>query len=216
MLSLLRDTTFASSWAFALLLFPIAFIVWHFWRQKELYPSFRLPILEGVKEEIQPLRGVLKQYSFLLRAIGAIFLIVALARPQTSQSKQNVENEGIDIVLALDISGSMLAQDFRPNRLEAAKNVAKEFVQARPSDRIGVVVFAGESYTQCPVTTDHNVISKLLGEIEQGLIEDGTAIGMGLATAVNRLKDTETKSKIIILMTDGVNNQGSIDPLNAT
>ena len=142
-------------------------------------------------------------------------MIVALARPQTTSEGENISTEGIDIVLVTDVSGSMLAEDFRPNRIEAAKAVAAEFVDGRPNDRIGFVVFAGESFTQCPLTLDHAVVKELIAGVKSGLIEDGTAIGMGLATAVSRLKDSESKSKVIILLTDGVNNKGVIDPMTA-
>lgn len=152
---------------------------------------------------------------FVLRILAVIFIIVALARPQSSSSREDVNVEGIDIVTALDISGSMLAEDFKPNRLEAAKNVLSDFVAGRENDRIGVVVFAGESFTQCPLTTDHSIIENLIQDLKYGLIEDGTAIGDGLATAVNRLKESDAVSKVIILLTDGVNNSGYIDPRSA-
>jgi Ca-activated chloride channel family protein len=142
-------------------------------------------------------------------------LIIVLARPQKTDKFQDVSTEGIDIVLTQDISGSMLARDFKPDRLEAAKNIATEFISGRPYDRIGLVVFSGESFTQCPLTTDHAVLINLLREIQSGMIEDGTAIGMGLATAVNRIKDSQAKSKVIILLTDGVNNKGEIAPATA-
>ena len=142
-------------------------------------------------------------------------MIIVLARPQKTDKFQDISTEGIDIVLAQDISGSMLARDFRPDRLEASKNIATEFISGRPYDRIGLVVFSGESFTQCPLTTDHAVLINLLREIQSGMIEDGTAIGMGLATAVNRIKDSKAKSKVIILLTDGVNNRGEIAPATA-
>ncbi|MBI1184710.1 VWA domain-containing protein, partial [bacterium] len=151
----------------------------------------------------------------VFRSLAIALIIVALARPQTMLSKEKVSTEGIDIVLAIDISSSMLAQDFKPNRLQAASQVAQEFIEGRPNDRIGLVVFAGESFTQCPITTDHKVLLDALKNLESGLIEDGTAIGMGLATAADRLKDSESKSKVIILLTDGENNQGTIDPKTA-
>jgi Ca-activated chloride channel family protein len=138
-----------------------------------------------------------------------------LARPQKSDNFQDVSTEGIDIILTLDISGSMLARDFRPDRVEASKNIATEFITGRPYDRIGLVVFSGESFTQCPLTTDHAALINLLREIKCGMIEDGTAIGEGLATAINRIKDSKAKSKVIILLTDGVNNKGLIDPMTA-
>lgn len=150
-----------------------------------------------------------------LRMLAVAVLVIAIARPQLSISTDEKSIEGIDIVLALDISTSMLAEDFKPNRLESAKNVAKEFIENRKSDNIGIVVFAGEAYTKCPSTIDHKVLLDLLSSTESGHIDDGTAIGDGLATAINRVKDTKTKSKVIILITDGVNNMGAIDPITA-
>jgi Ca-activated chloride channel family protein len=147
--------------------------------------------------------------------IAIAVLIIVLARPQSTESFQDISTEGIDIVLTLDISGSMLARDFKPDRLEASKNVAVEFISGRPYDRMALIVFSGESFTQCPLTTDHAVLVNLLREVQSGIIEDGTAIGMGLATAVNRIKDSEAKSKVIILLTDGVNNRGEIAPSTA-
>jgi Ca-activated chloride channel family protein len=142
-------------------------------------------------------------------------VIIALARPQSTSKGENVYSEGIDIVLALDISGSMLAEDFQPNRIEAAKNVAIDFISGRTNDRIGLVIFSGESFTQCPLTVDYNVLKSLIKPLKSGMIEDGTALGLGLANAVNRLKDSKSKSKVIILLTDGVNNRGEIDPITA-
>jgi len=142
-------------------------------------------------------------------------VVVALMRPQSSTSRKDISVEGIDIVLANDLSGSMLAEDFKPNRLEAAKKVAGEFISNRPNDKIGLVIFAGEAFTQCPLTTDHAVLQELLGKLDEGALEDGTAIGDGLATAVNRIKESKAVSRVIILLTDGVNNRGSIDPLSA-
>lgn len=171
---------------------------------------------------IQALKGHNRSAKFRLRHLPLIFrlatitsIIIALARPQSTSQAENVYTEGIDIVLAMDISSSMLAQDFHPNRLEAAKDVAMQFIADRPSDCIGVVVFAGESFTQCPLTTDRVALINLMKDIESGLLVDGTAIGNGLATAVNRLKDSKSKSKVIILLTDGVNNSGEIPPLTA-
>ncbi len=161
------------------------------------------------------LRIRLRKLPDWLRMLAVGLLIVAIARPQTHLSKDERSIEGIDIVLVLDVSTSMLAEDFKPNRLESAKEVAERFIKGRKSDNIGIVVFAGEAYTKCPSTIDHNILLELLAGTESGLIEDGTAIGDGLATAVNRIKDTQTKSKVIILITDGVNNMGAIDPLTA-
>ena len=159
---------------------------------------------------------ILKYALWLTRSIALALLIVALARPQTTEvSSETLSKEGIDIVLAMDVSTSMLAQDFNPNRLEAAKQVAIEFIEGRPNDRFGLVVYAGESFTQCPLTTDHKVVKNLLKEVKDGLIEDGTAIGMGLATSVSRLKESKAESKVVILLTDGENNSGFIDPMTA-
>jgi Ca-activated chloride channel family protein len=152
---------------------------------------------------------------FVLFLSSMSFLIMALARPQSSNSWQNVTTEGIDIVIALDISSSMLAMDFQPNRLEAAKDVATQFISGRPNDKIGLVVFSGESFTQCPLTTDHATVINLFRNIESGMIEDGTAIGNGLATAVSRLKESNAISRVVILLTDGENNRGEIAPVTA-
>ena len=151
----------------------------------------------------------------VLRSLALAALIIALARPQSSLSWQNSTTEGIDIVIASDISGSMLAEDFEPNRMEAGKNIAIDFIKNRPNDRIGLVIFSGESFTQCPLTIDHEVLINLFKDIKNGMIDDGTAIGMGLATAVNRLKESDAKSKVVILLTDGSNNTGSIPPITA-
>ena len=142
-------------------------------------------------------------------------IIIALARPQVKFEEQQSEGEGVDIILSIDVSGSMTAQDFRPNRMEAAKKVAEDFVNERPNDRIGIVIFSGESFTQCPLTTDHSVLINQIEQIRNGLLEDGTAIGSGLATSVDRLRNSKAKSKVVILLTDGVNNGGLIDPATA-
>jgi Ca-activated chloride channel family protein len=161
-------------------------------------------------------RGKLKILLTIFRVLAMVALIIAIARPQTTEvSSETLSKEGIDIVLAMDVSTSMLAQDFLPNRLEAAKQVAIEFIEGRPNDRFGLVVYAGESFTQCPLTTDHKVVKNLLKEVKDGLIEDGTAIGMGLATSVSRLKESKAESKVVILLTDGENNSGFIDPMTA-
>lgn len=152
---------------------------------------------------------------FILSVLALSFLIVAFARPQSALSWQDVTTEGIDIVISMDISGSMLAEDLKPNRLEASKNVAMDFISKRPNDRIGLVIFSGESFTQSPLTTDHSVLKNLFKDVKNGMIEDGTAIGLGLATAVSRLKESDTKSKVVILLTDGFNTKGAIPPLTA-
>ncbi len=160
-------------------------------------------------------KEILRHVLFAFKMIAIALLIVVLARPQSKTSWKNITTEGIDIVLAMDISASMLAKDFKPNRLEAAKSVAMDFIDARPSDRIGLVIFSGESFTQCPLTTDHAIIKNLMSDIHTGMVADGTAIGMGLATSVSRIKDSKAKSKVIILMTDGVNNMGAVSPQTA-
>jgi Ca-activated chloride channel family protein len=157
-------------------------------------------------------KSVVRPLPFIFRLLGLCALIVALARPQTRYDEQQVTGEGIDIVLCLDISGSMLAQDFSPNRMEAAKNVAAQFIDNRPTDRIGLVIFSGESFTMCPLTTDRSMLKTQLYNVQSGLLEDGTAIGSGLATGVDRLRNSPSKSKVIILLTDGENNGGLIDP----
>ncbi len=152
---------------------------------------------------------------FVLRIIAISLLVIALARPQSISTKQNVHIEGIDIVMSIDVSGSMLARDFKPDRLEAAKDVAAEFIAKRPNDRICLVIFSGEAFTQVPLTTDHQMIYNIFDEVQSGMIEDGTAIGDGLATSVSRLQNSDAISKVIILITDGVNNAGSVDPISA-
>ena len=158
----------------------------------------------------------LRHVPFILRMAAVATLIVILARPQSTNSWSNSSTEGIDIVMAVDVSTSMLAQDLKPNRLEAAKDVAASFINGRPTDNIGLVVFAGESFTQCPLTTDHTVLLNLFKDIQPGIIQDGTAIGLGIANAVSRIKDSQAKSKVIILLTDGVNNSGEIAPVTAS
>jgi Ca-activated chloride channel family protein len=160
-------------------------------------------------------RERLKYIPAILRMLGVALLIIALARPQNFQSGENIYTEGIDIAMVLDISGSMLAEDLKPNRLNAAKDVIDEFVQARTSDRIGLVVFARDAFTQCPLTVDYSVLRNLLKDIKSGMIEDGTAIGNAIANGVNRLKESKAKSKVMILLTDGVNNAGEVDPISA-
>ena len=167
---------------------------------------------KGVKKTV---RQRLQHLPILLRLIAISLFIVAMARPQSTSRSQSVNSEGIDIVLCMDISGSMLAEDFKPNRIEASKKVALNFIDGRENDRIGLVIFSGESFTQCPITTDHAVIKNLFKGVTSGLLVDGTALGEGLATAVSRLKDSKAKSKVVILLTDGVNNAGSVAPATA-
>src|SRR5471030_840290 len=190
-------------------------VAWYIWKEKETYGAFNMSATKGFATTKKNYIGVLRHYGIVLRSLAVGLIIVALARPQSSLSWQNTTTEGIDIMIASDISGSMLAEDFKPNRLEAGKNIAIDFIKNRPDDRIGLVIFSGESFTQCPLTIDHDVLINLYKDIKLGMIDDGTAIGMGLATAVNRLKGSEAKSKVIILLTDGSNNMGSIPPLTA-
>ena len=211
-----NNIEFANPEWFFLLILPAVFLLWSAFRFRKQYPELTVSTLSGLGGLKSSVRGVIRSSLFVLRALAFGLLVVAMARPQSSLKEENITTEGIDIVLVMDVSGSMLARDFEPNRLEASKEVAANFVSGRPTDRIGLVVFAGESFTQSPLTTDHSVVKKLLAELRDGLVEDGTAIGMGLATAVNRLKESDAKSKVVILLTDGVNNAGFIDPTTAT
>ncbi len=204
---------------FLYLLFLIPFIIaWYWWKHKTSEPVLTVSTGEVIEKNIRTFRQSIEHLPFILRIIVFILLVIVLARPQTSSTNRTVTTEGIDIVIALDISTSMLAEDFKPNRLEAAKKTALKFIDARINDRIGLVVFAGQSFTQCPITFDHDVLKNLFKSIKSAdkmSIEDGTALGMGLATAVDRLKDSKAKSKVVILLTDGVNNTGLISPLTA-
>jgi Ca-activated chloride channel family protein len=188
---------------------------WYIWKGRKGNAALKLSGFENLDERMGSYRIWLRHFLFLCRVLVLGLLIVVLARPQSSNQWEQVSTEGLDIVLCMDVSGSMRAMDFRPNRLEASKNVGIEFVNAREDDRFGLVVFAGESFTQCPMTTDRAVVVNFLKDVNFGVIEDGTAIGMGLATAVNRVKESKAKSKVIILLTDGVNNSGDIGPVTA-
>jgi Ca-activated chloride channel family protein len=197
-----------------LLLLPaIGYYLW--WRRKKLVVTLQFSSLQIFKNIPQTLRERLRHVPIVLRMLAIAVFIIAFARPQSVSDKQNISTEGIDIVLELDLSGSMLAEDFNPNRIEAAKQVASEFIDGRTNDRIGLVVFSAESFTQCPLTTDYPVLKNLLREVKNGMIADGTAIGLAIANGVNRLKDSKAKSKVMILLTDGVNNRGEIDPITA-
>lgn len=177
--------------------------------------TMRISTVDGVRRVPRSIKYYLRHLPIVLRSLAVVLIAVALARPQSAQHNSNSTTEGIDIVMSLDVSGSMLARDFTPDRLGAAKEVASNFIMDRPNDRIGLVVFAGESFTQCPLTTDKRSLLNLLGCVKSGMIDDGTAIGNGLATAVNRLRESKAKSKVIILLTDGINNSGQIAPLTA-
>ena len=207
--------TFANPEYLFLLLVLIPVIGWYIYELRKADASVLVSDTTTFAKRPKPFRVWLLHVPFVLRVAAITLLSMALARPQLVNRWSSQSTEGIDIMMALDISGTMLAEDLHPNRLEAAKRVASDFVIARPNDQIGLVVFAGESFTQCPLTTDHAVLVNLFKSVEYGMIEDGTAIGLGLANAVNRMKDSETKSKVIILLTDGSNNRGDIDPQTA-
>ena len=207
--------TFANPGYLFLLLLLIPVVGWYIWKLRNARASVQLSSTDSLRRQPKSLRVWLIHVPFALRVMVITLLSLALARPQLSNRWQSESTEGIDIMMALDISGTMLGEDLKPNRLEAAKTVATDFVLSRPNDQIGLVVFAGESFTQCPLTTDHAVLVNLFQSVKFGMIEDGTAIGLGLANAVNRMKDSETKSKVVILLTDGSNNRGDIDPMTA-
>jgi len=213
--NLIKGIEFANPGMFWLLLLIPLSVAWYVWKAKELQGHLNTSALRGFVVPGKSGKSGLRHLPLVLRQLALLFIIVALARPQSALSWQNSTTEGIDIVIASDISGSMLAEDFKPNRLEAGKEIAIDFIKERPDDRIGLVIFSGEAFTQCPLTIDHDVLINLFGAIKNGMVEDGTAIGMGLATAVNRLKDSEVKSKVVILLTDGSNNGGAIPPLTA-
>ena len=213
MIDFFTNISFVHPYFLGLLLLVPALVYWYIRNHARRYASMRMPGIDTFGS--QSLRGRLQILLPILRALSFIALVIALARPQLSLREENIKAEGIDIMMSLDLSSSMLAQDFTPNRLAASKRVAADFVNRRTFDRLGLVVFAGEAFTQCPLTTDHDVMQQFLASLECGILEDGTAIGMGLSTAVNRLKDSEAKSKIVILLTDGVNNTGYVAPLQA-
>lgn len=196
-----------------LLLVPLA--AYYVYRAIQGGAAIKISSVEGLKGAPRTVRYYLRHVPFALRCAALTLIVIAMARPQSAEHNSRTTAEGIDIVLAIDISGSMLARDFRPDRITAAKEVASSFIGDRYGDRIGLVVFAGEAYTQSPLTTDQSSLQTLLGRIRSGVIADGTAIGNGLATAINRLRESDAKSKVIILLTDGVNNRGEIAPLTA-
>ena len=197
-----------------LLLVPLA-IIWYILRHKKQEAAVTFSDLKGMVKLPRTWKAWFRHLLFALKMAALALLIVALARPQSSSTNSTSNIEGIDIVMAMDVSGSMLARDLKPDRLTAAKQVASDFVKDRPGDRMGLVIFSGETFTQVPLTTDHGVMLNMLAEMKNGLIDDGTAIGDGLATAISRLKDSEAVSKVVILLTDGMNNAGSVDPYTA-
>ena len=200
-----------------LLFLPLLLLLRYLWIEgKDRRPHLRVSVLHAWTAGGRSVWEILRHLPFLLRLAALSLLIVAVARPRSASQMEKVDTEGIDIIFAMDVSTSMLARDFAPDRLNAAKDIAIEFIAQRPGDRMGIVVFAGESYTQCPLTTDRATLINLMKDVQTDLIEDGTAIGNGLATAVARLKDSDAKSRVVILLTDGVNNMGEIDPGMAT
>jgi len=207
--------SFAHPTYFLLLLLLPVFVYSYFWREKRRLSDFRYPdlrLLQGMKRSW---RVRLRHLPFAFRMAGMILLVGALARPQAHDREEKKTTEGIDIILCLDTSTSMAAEDLKPNRIEAAKVVAKEFVEGRQTDRIGLVPFAAQSFTQCPLTTDYPVLLSLLDDVHMRMVEDGTAIGMAMGTAINRLRESMAKSKVVILLTDGQNNRGELDPVTA-
>ena len=209
------DITFKYPYMLYLLSVLPIMILWYWKKNKTVSPDLTFSSVK-IFSAIKPtMKERLIHLPFILRALAITLLIIALARPQSFDSGENVYTEGIDIAMVLDISGSMLAEDLKPNRLEAAKDVIDKFIAGRTTDKIGLVVFSGKSFTQCPLTIDYSVLRSLLSEIKSGMIEDGTAIGLAIANGVNRLKDSKAKSKVLILLTDGVNNAGEVDPITA-
>ena len=199
-----------------LLLIPALLVGRYLWIElKDRHAHMRVSALDAWKAGGRSIFEIIRHLPFVLRTSALCLIIIAIARPRSSSQVEKVDTEGIDIMFAMDVSTSMLARDFEPDRLSAAKDIAIEFIAQRPSDRMGIVVFAGESYTQCPLTTDRATLINLMKDVQTDLIEDGTAIGNGLATAVARMKDSDAKSRVVILLTDGVNNMGEIDPAMA-
>ncbi len=207
--------TFANVLYLFLLILLIPYIIWYILKRKKNEATLQISDAHVYAHTPKSYKNYLLHVPFALRVMALVFLILVLARPQTTDNWQNSEIEGIDIMMAIDISTSMLAEDLKPNRLEAAKDVAAQFINGRPNDNIGITLFAGESFTQCPLTIDHAVLLNLIKDAKCGIIEDGTAVGMGIANAVTRLKDSKAKSKVIILLTDGTNNRGDISPLTS-
>jgi Ca-activated chloride channel family protein len=215
MIDFFSDISFKAPW-FLLLLLLIPVLAWRLWGSRARQNAvLRLSRTRSFEKHNSLRARIRDPLLLLLRLLALAAGIVALARPQHVFKEEEVKADGIDIILSMDLSSSMLARDFEPDRLEVSKEVGVDFVSKRPYDRIGLVVFAGEAYTQCPLTTDHAIVTDFLRKLECGFLEDGTAIGMGLATAVNRLKESEGKSKVIILLTDGVNNAGYVQPMTA-
>lgn len=210
-----KEITFAYPYFFLLLLMIPMIIAWHYKWGRKKSPALSFSNTNYLFLRKKSLKEKLADIPLLIRIIGIIVLTIALARPQSFSTGENVYTEGIDIALVIDISGSMLAEDFKPNRMEAAKKITETFINSRQSDQIGLVIFSRDAFTQCPLTIDYSILKNLLLEVKSGMIEDGTAIGNAIANGVNRLKDTKAKSKVMILLTDGVNNAGEVNPLTA-
>ncbi len=210
-----NDIYFANKYFLLLLLIIPILVYWYFVYKKKSINVIQYPTLQTIQNIKVSIREKLQDLPFILRALSILFVIFALARPQSTFKSEVVKTEGIDIILAIDISSSMLAEDLKPNRIESAKKVLQQFISQRKNDRIGLVVFSGVSFTQCPLTIDYSILLNAIQNLKNGIIEDGTAIGLGIANSVNRLKESKAKSKVIILLTDGVNNRGEIDPLTA-
>jgi Ca-activated chloride channel family protein len=209
------ELTFKHPEILILLLGIIPIVLGYIFKQKNTHATIQISSLNALMAAPKTYRYYLRHLLFVLRALAIALLIIILARPQIPKTWKEVTTTGIDMIMALDVSTSMLAKDFKPNRIEAAKEVAKDFVATRNSDRIGLVVFSGESFTQFPLTTDHNILTNLINEVRTGMMKDGTAIGLGLANSVRNLKDSKAESKVIVLLTDGINNAGSIAPMEA-
>lgn len=207
--------TFANKYIFLLLALVVVYIIWYIRKHNNIEPSVRVSDTSPYAAVGKTWREWLVHVPFVSRVVALTMIVIVLARPQSSDNWQNTEIEGIDIMMTIDVSTSMLSEDLKPNRLEAAKDVAAQFINGRPNDNIGLTIFAGESFTQCPLTVDHEVLLNLFKNVQCGLVEDGTAIGLGIANAVTRLKDSKAKSKVIILLTDGTNNAGAVSPLTA-
>jgi Ca-activated chloride channel homolog len=215
MISYWNDISFTQKeflWLFCLL--PVM-IIWYILRLRTQEAEFNFSSFQHLGKVRSSFKARMRHILFVLRLLAFSFLILVLARPQSRSSWSDIKAEGIDIVMSLDVSYSMLAKDFKPNRFDAAKEVAKDFIDARPNDRIGLVIFGGEAFTQCPLTTDHNVLKNLFGDLKAGMLAEGTAIGLGIADAVARVKESKAKSKVVILLSDGVSNVGEIAPLTA-
>ncbi len=211
----MNSIVFANKEYLWLLIAILPLIAWYVWRHRQSFGSLEFSSLKAFEKTPTAWRYRFRHFLFALRMFALAALIIAFARPQSTDRWEERDVEGVDIILALDISGSMLAEDFKPNRIEAAKTIGMEFIASRPDDRFGLVIYAGESFTQCPLTLDHATLMNLFSQVTDGMIEDGTAIGSGIATSVNRLKNSDAESKVIILLTDGVNNRGIISPMAA-